>query len=281
MLRQRIEHATTYSYQQAVQFGRHRLVLRPREGHHLRVECMELRISPAHAIRWSHDIFNNSIATVDFTESANRLEIVSSVTVSRDLDAPADLSGHGAIAWPPVYDAMESVIVDAYRNLSFPDDRGLVENWMQSAAVGGDALAATQELCNRIHAEIAYQRREAKGVQTPAMTLDLKSGSCRDTATLMMDASRLIGLASRFVSGYLDCPASQAGRSSTHAWVEVYLPALGWIGFDPTLGELVSHKHIALGVSQHPRGVMPVSGAFTGPTGSCTGMTAQVKIERI
>ena len=101
-------------------------------------------------------------------------------------------------------------------------------------------------------------------MQSPAETLALGSGSCRDMATLMMDAARSLGFAARFASGYLDCPASEAGRASMHAWAEIYLPTLGWRGYDPTLGEPTSLKHLVVGVSNHPRGVMPVSGMFTG-----------------
>jgi transglutaminase-like putative cysteine protease len=100
-------------------------------------------------------------------------------------------------------------------------------------------------------------------------------------ATLMMDAGRLLGFAARFVSGYLDCPASEAGRASMHAWAEIYLPTLGWRGYDPTLGEPTSLKHLVVGVSHHPRGVMPISGMFTGASSDYIGMTAQVKIEQV
>ena len=79
----------------------------------------------------------------------------------------------------------------------------------------------------------------------------------------MMEASRLLGIAARFASGYLDCMAAEAGYASMHAWTEIYLPTLGWIGFDPTLGMATSQRHVLAGVSNHPRGVMPISGMFT------------------
>jgi transglutaminase-like putative cysteine protease len=83
-------------------------------------------------------------------------------------------------------------------------------------------------------------------------------------ATLLMEGCRALGIAARFSSGYLDCPASLAGRAAMHAWTEAYLPTLGWRGFDPTIGDSTSAGHIVTGVSIHPRGVMPVSGSFTG-----------------
>jgi transglutaminase-like putative cysteine protease len=100
-------------------------------------------------------------------------------------------------------------------------------------------------------------------------------------ATLMMDAARVLGIAARFASGYLDCPASVAGRASMHAWTEVYLPALGWRGYDPTLGEATSLKHVTTGVSNHPRGVMPVSGMFVGVSSDYREMIVQVTTEKL
>src|SRR6185503_11416066 len=114
--------------------------------------------------------------------------------------------------------------------------------------------------CRLIHQAFQYMRRPEKGVQTPALTLETRTGSCRDLATLLMEAARSSGVASRFVSGYLHGSASVEGRASTHAWTEVYLPTLGWRGFDPTIGDSVGMNHIVTGVSSHPRGVMPVSG---------------------
>ena len=138
-----------------------------------------------------------------------------------------------------------------------------------------------QALCELIHRSIAYQRRNQKGVQTPARTLELRSGSCRDMATLMMEAARLLGVAARFASGYLHGAASLAGRASTHAWAEIYLPLLGWQGFDPTLGSAISFNHIVTGVSSHPRGVMPVSGRFYGTPTDFQSMTVSVRTEEV
>ena len=132
-------------------------------------------------------------------------------------------------------------------------------------------------LCRRIHAAIKYQRRVEKGVQTPAQTVALGTGSCRDMATLLMEAARASGVAARFASGYLHGRASMAGDASTHAWAEVYLPTLGWRGLDPTIGDVTATNHIVTGVSTHPRGVMPVSGTFTGEPGAYLGLKVTVK----
>jgi transglutaminase-like putative cysteine protease len=285
MPRQRIEHGTVYTYHRPVSFGRHRLVLRPRESHDLFVESMTLSITPAHRLVWSRDVFNNSVVIVDFVEQADRLEVLSSVTLRRTLPFPQkDPWEPWRIPMPVFYDALELPVVFAYQSLAYPADTFAVRNWLlQCPEIGlaTDAETMLNTMCTAIHRTIRYQRRDVKGVQTPSETLQFGSGSCRDMATLMMEVARSLGLAARFVSGYLDCPAAEAGRAAMHAWTEVYLPIHGWRGFDPTLAEETSLKHIPVGVSYHPRGVMPISGMFTGAAADYIEMTAPVKVERM
>ena len=282
----RIEHGTVYTYRRPVEFGRHRLVLRPREGHDVRVESMTLEITPAHRLIWARDVYSNSVAIVDFREPAARLEIQSTLILRRSIPAVRDDDGHPPLLVPlPVaYDVLEMPVAAVYQSVSYPDDLPDIQAWLQQfpeIAGADDAETMLSTLCAVICRQIQYQRRTVKGVQTPAQTLQLGSGSCRDLATLMMDATRSLGLSARFASGYLNCLASEAGRAAMHAWTEVYLPILGWHGFDPTLGEPTSLKHIVVGVSHHPRGVMPISGMFTGAAEDHIDMVAQVKIERV
>jgi transglutaminase-like putative cysteine protease len=115
---------------------------------------------------------------------------------------------------------------------------------------------------------MTYQVREEPGVQTPDETLARGTGSCRDFANLFMQAARVLGLAARFVSGYLNSPFADGRGGATHAWAEVYLPGAGWKGFDPTSGEIAGSRHIAVAVARLPEVVSPVSGAFVGPVGS-------------
>jgi transglutaminase-like putative cysteine protease len=265
-MRLHIEHATRYVYDRPVTFARHRLVLRPREGHDLRVEQMQLRLEPAHRLLWIRDVFGNSIALVDWLEPAAELTIVSDVTVERLAPFPGrDLHEPWRVPFPVQYEPVEAAILGAYQASSFVDSAGAIQAWTQRFTPDpADAEGTMLALCRLVFRTVTYQRREEKGVQSPARTLELGTGSCRDMATLMMDAARLLGVAARFTSGYLHGAPSKAGRGSTHAWTEVYLPALGWRGFDPTLGEAISLGHVAIGVSSHPRGVMPVTGAFIG-----------------
>jgi transglutaminase-like putative cysteine protease len=281
MSRLRIIHDTTYRYRIPVTFGPHRLVLRPREGHDVRIERMELSVSPPHDLHWSRDLQGNTICTVTFRAPADTLHIRSNVLVERSLHAAIDLDALRREAYPLAYDVLEQRMASAYLESSFAEDAPVVQRWV-TETLGipalGDALTALQRLSQRIFEGIEYVRRDERGVQSPAETLSLGTGSCRDKATLFMEGARALGMAARFASGYLDCPASQAGRASTHAWAEVYLPHSGWLGFDPTIGEVSSSKHTVVGVSHHPRGVMPISGQYTGSRSNYLGLEVQVKM---
>ncbi len=281
-MRIRIHHNTVYEYSQLVQLHRHRLVLRPREGHDQRLESMQLRIEPEHSLAWSRDVFGNSIAWVEFASRSSVLRVDNQIVVDRTPPFPERTLHLPFIVTHPVqYDAMEQAVVSAYLATSYPDDVAALSTWAGTALQvdPADAEGTVLQLARLIHREIEYRRRDERGVQTPAQTLQLRSGSCRDLATLMMEGARRIGIAARFASGYLHGTASLAGHASTHAWVEVYLPGLGWRGFDPTLASPSDHRHIVTGVSNHPRGVMPVSGTYTRGEAQFRGMTVLVRTE--
>ena len=279
-MRLRVEHTTAYRYARPVTLHRHRLVLRPREGHDLRVERMDLEIAPAGRVDWIRDVFGNSIALVDFPEPADTLTIGSAVVLERMTPFPTrERHEPWHVPFPPRYDPLEAAITAVYLQSTYLDDVPAVQAWLRAEAPLDplDAEGAMLALCRRIHGTITYQRRVEKGVQTPAQTIALGTGSCRDMATLLMEAARASGVAARFASGYLHGRASMAGDASTHAWAEVYLPTLGWRGLDPTIGGATALAHIATGVSTHPRGVMPVSGTFTGEPGAYLGLKVTVK----
>ena len=282
-MRLHITHTTTYRYRRPVRFGPHRLVLRPREGHDLRVERMHLDLSPAHQLQWTRDIFGNSVALVEWTEASDTLAIANDVIVDRHLDAAPRASRDHAVPWPPAYDTLELPVVQAYLGASYPESAGALRAWLDAhPEVQHDDVGTTmQALCEQFFHAIRYQRRLEKGVQLPARTLELGSGSCRDVATLMMDTARLLGVAARFASGYFHCAASMAGHASTHAWTEVYLPRVGWRGFDPTIGTATTPRHVVTGVSSHPRGVMPVSGTFAGRASELIDLQVAVRTEEL
>jgi len=275
-----IEHTTVYDYARSVNLGRHRLVLRPREGHDLRVERLRLQLTPSARVEWVRDVFGNSIALVDFLEPADTLRIVNDVVVRRGPPFPARaVHDPWSVPFPPRYDAHEAAIVGVYSQPVYGDDVDRLRAWLAAAPSDDplDAEGTMIALCRRVFTSVRYLRRLEKGVQTPAETLTRGSGSCRDLATLFMEAARAMGVAARFASGYLHGSASLAAQASTHAWTEVYLPTLGWRGLDPTTGDATSLNHIVTGVSTHPRGVMPVSGSFSGAATDHVRMHVSVK----
>jgi len=280
----RITHETTYRYNKAVSFGPHRLVLRPREGHDVRVEEMRLSITPEFELAWSRDVFGNSVATIHLLHPAEALTIRSEVLLQQTTPFPLRSARPSRpVPFPVAFSGFEATAAAAYQASAFPDDIAPVQAWVEKACPSGDLRAAEEVVVavgQAIRRAIKYRRRETKGVQSPAVTLAEGTGSCRDLATLMLEALRTLGFPARFASGYLDCAASEAGRASTHAWAEAYLPEIGWTGFDPTLGESTSGKHVVVGVSNHPRGVMPISGSFYGDQGSYETMIVSVQTER-
>ena len=277
----KIVHRTHYHYAQPVTIQTHRLVIRPREGHDLRVEQLDLAITPAADVVWSWDIFGNSVAYAHFREPGTVLKFDVEVVVRRFFapDAPP-IRPHSPSPYPLDYEVLEEAILKGYRTPVFPEETEAVHAWIGTLPHPGgfpSAEAFVVELAETIHRLIRYERREEKGVQTPETTLSLGSGSCRDLATLMMETLRHLGIAARFASGYLDCAATRAAQGSTHAWTEVYFPQLGWRGFDPTTGKRCDHRHIVAGTSHHPRGVMPVSGRYFGPSGAFQSLVVGVE----
>lgn len=277
-------HTTRYTYSGPVSFGNHRLVMRPRESYHQRLSSIKLSIQPAHEILWAEDIFGNMIATVEFTEMASMLEIKSEFSVWRSTP-PEGIHGPEGIlvTVPSFYSGIEQGATYLYRNTVYPRQLELVRGWVMDQHImgaPGELVPLFDRMAAAIRKQIAYQRREVPGVQSPKETLRLKSGSCRDTAVLMMEAARSIGFAARFVSGYLDSEVSQAGNGATHAWTEIYLPDRGWTGFDPSIGGQVDIGHIAVGVCYHPRGVMPISGTFKGHGNRPLGMVVEITSSR-
>lgn len=137
-------------------------------------------------------------------------------------------------------------------------------------------------MTNAIRDRFTYVVRHEAGTQDPSLTLKLGSGSCRDFALLMMEAARSLGLAARFVSGYLHLKdkrkRARVGHGSTHAWLQVYLPGAGWVEFDPTNGIIGNRDLIRVAVVRDPRQAVPLSGVWTGFPSDCIGMEIEVNV---
>ncbi len=266
MRRLQIKHLTTYQYSDSVTLLPHRLLLRPREGHEVRIESAELIISPAHQLQWQRDVYDNAVVQVTFLQPGKVLSIDSRVLIEHYDDQPLNfLVADYAVLFPFQYDIAERVDLEPYLSPIFDQDRKMLNDWLQQFWQAGQ-IVETYLLLEWINKAIAtgftYQQREEPGVQPPAITLTKRAGSCRDFATLFIEACHYLGLAARFVSGYLYSPQLPQGQGATHAWSEVYLPGAGWKGFDSTSGQVVGNDHITVAVSRHPESVPPVSGSF-------------------
>ncbi len=264
-----IRHTTRYAYDAPVSLDPHRLLLRPRVGHDIRISSSNLMIDPVPVkITWTRDVNSNSVATLTFEATpTDHLTISSEVQVEHYDVAPLDfLVEERAVMYPFVLTPDERLDLGPFLTAVFNADQKAVGAWVQEFAPVGEQVE-TYALLDQINRNIAetfrYQARESPGVQRPAVTLESRSGSCRDFATLMIEACRYLGLPARFVSGYASTEDIPAAMGATHAWSEVFLPGAGWKGFDSTGGVVTGPKHIAVAVGRDPESLPPVAGSFS------------------
>jgi transglutaminase-like putative cysteine protease len=281
-----INHHTRYEYTGPVSLGPHRLFLRPREGHDLLIASSRLEISPKPAsITWHRDVHGNSVATVVFSESSSALSINSEVIVEHYDEKPMDfLIEERATKFPFLFTPGERIDLLPYLTPSYPEDQGQVDVWTQRFWKPGsivDTYVLLDEINRTIAKEFSYARREEPGVQRPSRTLTNQRGSCRDFATLMIEACRFLGLPARFVSGYSSTEDVPAAFGSTHAWAEIYLPGAGWKGFDSTGGVIVGPSHIAVAVGRDPESLPPISGSFSTEHPVNSSMEVIIEVKRV
>lgn len=280
MKRLRITHRTEYHYHEPVTFGPHRVMMRPREGHEVRIVQGLLDVQPQATITWKRDIYDNSIAILTFAEPSRRLAIVGEADIDHLRDAPAEgLIDPGARLFPFQYAPEEQVELVPYRLPSYPYDSARLREWLHGLHSHGQVIGTfdlLNSLNSHIHESLTYTHREEASVQAPCDTLALGTGSCRDYAVLMMEAARHWGFGARFVSGYIQMAEGQHG--ATHAWTEIYIPGAGWHGFDPTNDKPAGNEHIAVAVAREQEKAMPVSGSWFGDAKAFDRMEVSVQV---
>ena len=290
-----ITHTTLYRYREAVRFGEHRVMFRPRDSHDLRVLATDLVCSPEANVRMIQDPHSNSVALVTPRLSAAELKIVCTFRIEHAPGDGAELElSPSALIFPFAYSVEERFDLELYMRPLHDDPDGVLTHWARQF-MRTDGPTGTRDVLLQMNGFIrehfGYAARDEEGTQTPLDTLALGTGSCRDFALLMMEAVRRLGMAARFVSGYLYDPAldpatapgkaATLGAGSTHAWLQVYLPGAGWVPFDPTNNlRAGTAQLIRVGVARDPSQAAPISGSWYGEPGDYLGMTVNVAVKR-
>jgi transglutaminase-like putative cysteine protease len=282
-----ITHTTEYRFKQDVDFGQHRLSFRPIDGHDMRVLATELEVTPAPSrVDLVYDAYGNSVALVQPGARASLLRITSRFTVDHLGNKAFDLPAASESVWmPPSYTAAERLALTPFLLPSYEDPGHLLRAWAQpffsQATQEGGPRRAISLMTEAFRNEFSYSLREEEGTQSPQETLAKRGGACRDYATLMIDALRRLGIAARFVSGYLYSPAAggNQGGGATHGWVQVYLSECGWFPADPTNNLIGGTDLIRIAVARQASEVAPLSGEWFGSSGDYAGMTVDVRVE--
>jgi uncharacterized protein (DUF2126 family)/transglutaminase-like putative cysteine protease len=276
-IRVAIRHKTKYSFDRPVTLFPHTFRLRPAVHSKTPIKAYSLNIQPKqHFINWQQDPFGNLLARVVFPEKCQSLsldvEVIAELTVINPFDFFVE---EYAERYPFQYDVLTLKELQPY--LEIAGQGLLLQQWLTSVDISQRNITDfIVDLNRRVFETVNYNIRMEAGVQDCDFTLETRSGSCRDSAWLLVQVLRHFGLAARFVSGYLvqltadikslDGPSGPAQDfTDLHAWAEVYIPGAGWIGLDPTSGMLTGEGHIPLACTPDPAGAAPV----TGSTESC------------
>lgn len=289
-IRVALEHRTTYTFDEPVKVFPHTVRLRPAPHSRTPIPSYSLTVSPRdHFINWQQDPFGNYLARLVFPDPVKELDITVDLVADMTVINPFDFfveeyAENYPFTYPdtlahdlaPYLDTVESALVDGWieRNVSVPEEGMRIV----------DFLVALNAAVNR---DVAYTVRMEAGVQTPDVTLERAIGSCRDSAWLLVAVLRKLGLAARFVSGYLvqlssdveslDGPSGpEQDFTDLHAWAEVYIPGAGWIGLDATSGLFAGEGHIPLSATPEPASAAPITGA-TAPVGVQMSFSNQVR----
>jgi len=286
-----LEHITTYSYANPVKFGEHRAIFLPSGGYGGRVLAYSIDTNIPSKIRWMMDTLSNNIALIEFSEPAKELIVTYRLR--------SEHTGIKAITQFPLDERAKEIPVqytpDEWLDLSgfmrphTEDPDGILADWTKEFVAGDqdETLDVLQRMMDSINQNLTYRAREEEGTQSPVQTLKTKSGTCRDYAWLMIEASRRLGLACRFISGYLydesldGGEVGMVGSGATHAWLQVYLPGAGWRAYDPTNRITEGYDLIRVAIARHPGQVIPLSGSWFGEVNDYKQMDVKVSIRKL
>lgn len=273
-IRVAITHKTIYKYDREIALSPHTFRLRPAPHSRTPIEAYSIKISPEKQFfNWQQDPFGNYLARLVFPEKTNKLivdvEIIADLKVINPFDFFVE---EYAESYPFKYDKTLKIELTPY--LEIVEDGKLLKEFMDTVDCSKKRIIDFLVMINqKVYEHLNYKIRLDPGIQTCEETLKSKSGSCRDFAWLLVNVLRQMGLAARFVSGYivqlkadvesLDGPSGpEEDFTDLHAWCEVYIPGAGWLGLDSTSGLFAGEGHIPLACTPFPESAAPVSGAL-------------------
>jgi transglutaminase-like putative cysteine protease len=286
-----IRHLTAYRYRNPVALGEHRMMLRPLESYDQRILSASLAITPEpSSLRNVHDVFGNCVSIARFQGRTDRLAVESRMVLEHTPQPTFEFDGEYWGQRLPFSYAPED-LPDLARSMErqHPDPDGELEAWARRFVrrAGPTSLRTLlSDMTHAIHDGFTYGTRLSGAPQAPLETLSLRTGSCRDFAMLMIEAVRSLGLAARFVSGYVYSSSAKAtggkggraGGGHTHAWVRVFLPSCGWVEFDPTNGIVGNADLVRVAIARDPRQAVPLHGTWAGLPADYLGMDVEVEV---
>ena len=288
-----VRHTTSYRYARAVRFGQHRVMFRPRSGHDIRVIDAAVDVNVPARVDWIQDTQSNWVTLVTPDAAADELRLDCRVRIShRGVRGINELSlAPHAQRWPFDYAPDERRDLGALLERHYPDPEGRLFEWCRpflAPIVRPDTRELLTSIASAIKTGFRYETRADEDTQSPDETLKRGAGTCRDFALLMMEVVRRLGMAARFVSGYLYDPSVDAaegegvtGAGATHAWLHAYLPGAGWVPFDPTNALFGGSSLIRVAYARDPSLAAPVSGRWFGNPDDFRGMEVKVTVSNL
>ena len=283
-----VRHITTYQYRRPVGFGEHRFMFRPRDSADQRLIESRLDIAPEPSeLRWLLDAHGNNVGVATFNTRATELRFESRLRVEHRHDTAALETRIAPYAQllPFTYGAAEAPDLQRSAERHYPDPGHAVDEWARSFFRTGAATRTADllaDMARAVRRRFTYIARFEPGLQDPATTLRLGTGTCRDFAVLVMEALRSLGLATRFVTGYLHAGdggnGEMRGGGNTHAWLQVFLPGAGWVELDPTNDIVGSRDLVRVAVTRDPEHAIPLGGTWLGFPADCLGMEVNVRV---
>lgn len=285
-----IYHLTHYKYDNPVRLGPQIIRLKPAAHSRTKVISHSLKVTPEnHFVNLQQDPYGNYLARFVFPDPVTELKIEVDLVADMTVYNPFDFfTEEEAVKWPFDYpaDIRDDLTIYMTPETASPALQAFLATLDRTPGQG--TVDMVVGLNARLQQEIGYVIRMEPGVQTPEETLTSARGSCRDSSWLLVQILRHLGLAARFVSGYLiqltpdlkalDGPSgTEVDFTDLHAWAEVYIPGAGWIGLDPTSGLLTGESHIPLAATPHYRNAAPISGGYIGEAKTDFAFDMQVK----